>query len=189
MTCGLRSVVEVAGVVDRMCDAELEGLGDRRGQVGRRTLVVERGWSYELDGTPGASAGSIPLGGGLGAGSVSSPDPRTLRITLTILLCFTLRSLAVVVREFASDIGEQVVIVGRVVVMSHFIFTIALLIRDDYTGSQGLAVRNRKVRGTRYSLSNILADSYIDTLSAREQDSAVDSYDRKQRISGMANEK
>jgi hypothetical protein len=38
---------------------------------------VERGCSYELDEPPGASAGSIPhsvLGGGLVAGSPSSPS-------------------------------------------------------------------------------------------------------------------
>src|SRR6266702_2221011 len=109
---------------------------------------------------------------GIGCGvSLITIDPRTLRITFTILLYFTLGSLAVVTRGLASDIGERVVIVGRVVVIivSRFTFTIALLIRDGYTWSQGLAVRNRKVRvrGTRFSLSNVLADSYLDALVSK----------------------
>lgn len=101
--------------------------------------------------------------------SLIAIDPRTLRITITILLYFTLSSLAVIARRLAGDIGERIVIVGRVtvIIVSHFTFTIAaLLIRDGYTGSQGLAVR-RKVRGTRFSLSNVLADSYLDALVSK----------------------
>ena len=57
-------------------------------------------------------------------------------------------------------------IVGRIVVISmpSFTFTIALLVLDGNAGTQGLAVCNRKVRGTRFSLSNVLPNSYLDTL-------------------------
>ena len=93
-------------------------------------------------------------------------DPRTFWITFTLLLYLTLRSLARVVRGFSGDIGERVVIVGRIIVIftPGLTFSIALLILDGNAGTQGLAVRNRKVRATRFSLSNVLTNSYLDTL-------------------------
>jgi hypothetical protein len=124
--------------------------------------------------TPGRQRGIDPplpiTGRRIGCGvRLITIDPRTLRIPFTFLLYFTLRSLAAIAGGLASDIGERVVIVGGVIVIivSHFTFTIALLIRDGDTGSQRLAVRNRKVRCTRFSLSNVLADSYLDTLVSK----------------------
>lgn len=57
-------------------------------------------------------------------------------------------------------------IVGRIIVIftPGLTFSIALLILDGNAGTQGLAVRNRKVRATRFSLSNVLTNSYLDTL-------------------------
>ena len=77
-----------------------------------------------------------------------------------------------------------------VIIVSRFTFTITLLVLDGDSGSQGLAVRHRKIRGgTRFSLSNVLADSYLDTLVSQRTRKRRRFLYRRQRISSMANDR
>jgi hypothetical protein len=60
--------------------------------------------------------------------------PRTLQITVAILLGFTLGSFAAI-QGLARDIGKRVVIVRRVtvvVIVPHFTFTITFFVLDGY---------------------------------------------------------
>ena len=98
--------------------------------------------------------------------------PRTLQITFTILLRLTLGSFATSQRFARSDIGERVVIVGRVIMMifmSHFTFTITFVLRDGYAWAQRLAVSyGEAARATAgLSLANVLADPYFDALVSK----------------------
>ena len=55
-----------------------------------------------------------------------------------------------------------------VLVMSHFTFSIALLVLNGDAWPQGLAIRNRKVNTTaRFSLANVLADANLDALVSK----------------------
>lgn len=97
-------------------------------------------------------------------------QPRTLQITITLLLGFTLGAFAAAVHGF-SIIGKRVVIVGgiTVVILSHFTFTITFVVRDRYAWSQGLAVCDREIcrAAAGLSLANVLADAYLDALVSK----------------------
>jgi hypothetical protein len=56
-----------------------------------------------------------------------------------------------------------------VVVLSHFTFSIALLILDGDAWPQRLAIRNREARdpSARFSLTNVLTDAYLDALVSK----------------------
>ena len=98
-----------------------------------------------------------------------SIHPRTLQVTFTILLRLTLGSFATIQRLARVDIGERVVIVGRVIVvvfMSHFTFAITFVLRDGHAWAQRLAISDGEAaRATaRLSLANVLANPYFDAL-------------------------
>lgn len=97
--------------------------------------------------------------------------PGTFQITFTILLRFTLGSFAAIQRLARSDIGKRVVIVRRVIVVfvSHFTFTITVVLRDGYAWPQRLAIGDGEVSraAAGLSLANVLADSYLDALVSK----------------------
>jgi hypothetical protein len=101
---------------------------------------------------------------------VAAIHPRTLQITFTILLRFTLGSFAPIQR-LASDTRKRIVIVRcvTVVFVCHFTFTITFVLLDGDAWPQRLAIGNREA--TRASaglpLANVLADSYLDALVSK----------------------
>lgn len=96
--------------------------------------------------------------------------PRTLQITFTLLLGFTLGSLKAIC-GLGGDIGKRIVIVGgvTVIIKPRFAVSIALLVLDGDTWAEGLAIWDWEVGDAtaRFPLTNVLADSYLDTLVSK----------------------
>jgi hypothetical protein len=147
-----------------------------RGRRRRRDTSSGSGTFVRSGRTPGRQRGiNSPLSstwGLVGSGfNLVTVHPWTFHFTFAILVSFTLRSFATIIRGFAGDSGERVVIISRiiVVVLSHFTFSIAFLILDGDAWPQGLAIRNREIGDTtaRFSLTNVLADTYLNALVSK----------------------